>query len=93
MKIKCVGVVLFALISGCGSLIDNSVPIKAMESAGYTNVVVKDNHYIVPHLFGCDVNDGAAFPVEADNPNGKRIEAVVCCNHNYISFKACTIRY
>ena len=92
--IGCFGFVLLLLIFLCwalrGFLVNESVAVNAMTSAGYSDVQVVEKYHFYPLAHGCDDSDAAGFKVSAVNPQGKRITAIVCSG---LMLKGATIRF
>lgn len=81
------GLLLAAMVlSGCA---DPNDAVRAAESMGFTEVVVTEEAHVVPSLYGCGQDDGAAFFFSAKNPIGKQVNAVACCS---FMLKGCTVR-
>ena len=78
------------LLVGCGAFVDESEPIRTLESAGYTEVYCSDSNYLTPSWSGCSEEDDVAFSCMAKNPAGKRVSVTVCSN---FMFKGSTIRH
>lgn len=63
--------------------------ISAMESAGYSDVVVRESSALAT-IHGCSKGDTVAIKVSAKNPAGMPTTATVCCG---LMLKGCTIRH
>lgn len=73
--------ILVALLAGC------TAPDRARETldnSGYTNIEIGGWA-----AFGCGESDTYKNHFTATNPNGKRVEGVVCCG----LYKGCTVRF
>lgn len=74
--------VLSVLALGCT---DESSTREALEAQGMTDV------QIVGYApFSCSKDDGTSTGFTATNPQGRRVEGVVCCGW---LFKNCTVRW
>lgn len=69
--------------------VDTNTARNAAETAGYTDVKVKDTHYFFVGFYGCSSGDAAAFDVRAKNPQGKDVSILVCSGW---PFKGSTVR-
>lgn len=78
------------LFLGCGSLVDESEPIRTLEEAGYSDANCYKKNFVTPSFSGCSKSDDVAFTCNATNPAGKRVTVTVCSNY---MFKGSTIRH
>ena len=76
------GLILSAIACGAGDEGKHAV-----ESSGFTDVVMGDTAY-----WGCGKNDDANSHFTATNAQGRRVSGVVCCNMVGCG-KACTVRF
>ena len=72
-----------------GSCVSEDVAIKAATTSGYTNPKVLDRHYFFVGWQGCSGSDAAGFDVEAINPQGQKVQLLVCSG---FFVKAATVR-
>jgi hypothetical protein len=84
MKKKVLGLGLLALLL-LASCTDEEASRKALYSAGYTDVALTGYAF-----FGCGQDDTYATKFRAKNPQGNRVEGVVCCG---FFGKGCTVRF
>jgi hypothetical protein len=89
MKLLYVFLLALALFS-CGAAVDDSEPIRALTSAGYTDVHIVERHWGAPQFYGCAKGDDVAFECTAKNPKGQIVTLTVCSS---FMFKASTIRF
>ena len=78
--------ILASILFG-GFKIDESVAIRAAETAGYTNARVVDTSYFLGRMT-CGSGDSVRFTVKAVNPAKKEVEFWVCAG----MWKGATIR-
>jgi len=78
-----------ALLS-CSAFVEEDVPIRALETAGFTDANCGEKNFVTPSWSGCSRSDGVAFKCTATNPAGKRVKVTVCASG---WLKSATIRY
>ncbi|MEA2098335.1 MAG: hypothetical protein U9P70_04675 [Patescibacteria group bacterium] len=83
-------IVFVFLIGGRGMLVDKQVAINTMEAQGFTDVKITDKAWFLVEFRGCGSDDTVRFEVTATNPNGQRVDCLVCADW---PFKGATIRY
>jgi len=74
---------------GCGYLVDESEAVRAATDMGFTEVRVTDRSVFLSTLKGCSKGDAVAFSVSGKNPQGIRVNILVCVGW---PFKGATIR-
>ena len=83
-------VIVISVSCGRGFLVGEQRVTTAAEKAGLQSARIISSHRIWPVFFGCDKHDAAGFKVEGINPNGMKVDAMVCCGW---ILKGCTMRY
>lgn len=81
---------LSIILVGCSAFVEEDVPIRALENAGFTDAQCGDKNFVAPAWSGCSGSDGVAFKCTATNPAGKRVRLTVCASG---WLKNATIRY
>ncbi|MEX1112571.1 MAG: hypothetical protein WEC84_03850 [Candidatus Andersenbacteria bacterium] len=94
VNIKIVGVVVvLALVVAINTLpgyaVKEEVAVHALETNGFTNVVIKERAVAFVSLRGGSKQDAARFTAEANNPRGDRVTVYVFSGW---LFKGATIR-
>jgi hypothetical protein len=69
--------VLFLFV-GCGTFVNDSNTVRAVEKQGYTNVQINKKHVVFPDWCGCSKDDDAAYDMTATNPAGKQVNIIAC---------------
>jgi hypothetical protein len=77
------------LVGARGYLVNDEVALHAAQVSGYTDVAVTGRHNIWPGLFGCSGHDAVGINVTATNPQGQRVDLLVCSGW---LFKSATVR-
>ena len=80
---------LFIFLGGCGLAVSDERAVDAMESLGFTNVVIKESHWMAPSFFGCGDDDDVAFETTGIR-DGRSVNVTVCCGW---ALKGCTTRF
>lgn len=81
---------LSIIFVGCSWYVQEDVPTRALENAGFTDIQCGEKNFITPSWSGCSSSDGVAFKCVATNPVGKRVRVTVCASG---WLKSATIRY
>jgi len=82
-------IVVLVLLTGCGLFVSEDSAFDAMHALGFTEVTIKNTHWLAPSLFGCSKDDDVAFEVTGVRDK-VRTHATVCCGG---VFKGCTVRF
>jgi len=82
-------VAILCLVLFRGALVADSSAIKALDDAGYSNVVVQDRAYFAIAIRGGSKGDAARFTCKATNPAGKEVVIYVFVGW---PFKGATVR-
>ena len=80
-------IIIFSLTRGV--MVSEMTAIKALDDAGYTNIVVEDRANFFVGLRGGDKSDVARFTCRATNPAGKEVTVYVFAGW---PFKGATVR-
>lgn len=81
---------LSIILVSCSAFVEEDVPIRALENAGFTEIQCGGKNFVTPSWSGCSQSDGVAFKCIATNPIGKRVRVTVCASG---WLKSATIRY
>lgn len=85
--VSIISIIFFAAFRG--SFINESVAVEVLESAGYSDVVIKDHKWFMVGVRGCG-SDAARFDAVAKNIKGFYVKPFVCVGW---PFKGATIRF
>lgn len=69
---------LLVLVGGRGLLVDEDVAVRALKTAGYTDVTITNRVWIMPSFRGCGEEDAVKFEATAKNPRDQSVSLFVC---------------